>query len=270
MRHPRIFLAGDSSVTSRPLSMAPMVGWGQVLHLFVREAEVVNAARAGSSSRSFLERGRLAWILENIAPGDLLLISFGLIDMKPGDGRFTEPFGDFQRFLRQYVHGARERGAHPVFVTSHERRVFDDHGNMRRPLGLYPGAMRELATSMSVPLLDLNEWSVGWWRQAGPQGTRDLFLYLDPAEHPNYPDGVADNTHLRGHGALECARFVAGELCAQSLLTPEYFRNLDANIPETAIEFLDDDVFERLTKERVGVIPAQRDRGALMESGALR
>lgn len=269
MRHPRIFLAGDSSVTSRPRSLAPMAGWGQVLHLFVRTAEVVNAARAGASSRSFLERGRLAWILQAIAPGDLLLISFGLIDMKkPGEGRFTEPFGDFQRFLRRYVHGARDRGAHPVLVTSHERRVFDDHGNLRRPLGLYPGAMRELAAGLSVPLLDLNEWSVGRWRQAGPHGTRDLFLCLAPAEHPNYPDGIADNTHLRGQGALECARFVAGELRARSLLTPEYFHDLDAHIPETAIEFLADDVVERLTKERVGAeLPA---RGPLLESGAPR
>jgi hypothetical protein len=159
-----------------------------------------------------------------------------------------------------------------VFVTSHERRVFDDHGNMRRPLGLYPRAMRELAAGLSVPLLDLNEWSVGWWRQAGPKGTKDLFLYLEPGEHPNYPDGIADNTHLRGHGATECARFVAGELRAQSLLTPEYFRNLDASIPESVIEFLDDHVFEQLTNERVGGrgIPAQSERGALMESGALR
>lgn len=252
MQHRRIFLAGDSSVTSRPRSMAPMVGWGQVLQLFVQGAEVVNAARAGSSSRSFLERGRLAWILENIAPGDLLLVSFGLIDMKPGDGRFTEPFGDYQYFLRQYALGVRERGAHPVFVTSHERRVFDAYGNMRRPLGLYPAAMRELAMGLSVPLIDLNEWSVAWWRQAGPEGTKELFLYLEPGEHPNYPDGVADNTHLRGHGAMECARFVAGEMCAKGLLTPDHFRNLEARIPETAVEFLDDDVFERLTKERVG------------------
>jgi lysophospholipase L1-like esterase len=264
VQHTRIFLAGDSSVTSRPHSMAPMVGWGQVLQFFVQGAEVVNAARAGSSSRSFLERGRLAWILENTSPGDLLLISFGLIDMKPGDGRFTEPFGDYQFFLRQYVRGARERGAHPVLVTSHERRVFDDYGNMRRPLGLYPTAMREVATGLSVPLIDLNEWSVAWWRQAGVQGTKELFLYLEPGEHPNYPDGIADNTHLRGHGALECARFVAGEMQGKGLLTPQYFRNLDAHIPETAIEFLDDHVFEQLTKERVG------GRGALAGSGALR
>ncbi|WSK01388.1 rhamnogalacturonan acetylesterase [Streptomyces sp. NBC_01320] len=252
MRHLRVFLAGDSSVTSRPRSMAPMTGWGQVLQIFIQNAEVVNAARAGASSRSFVERGRLDWILENIAPGDLLLVSFGLIDMKPGDGRFTEPFGDYQWYLRKYVLGARARGAHPVLVTSHERRVFDDHGNMRRPLGLYPTAMRELAAGLSVPLIDLNEWSVNWWRQAGAEGTKQLFLYMEPGEDPNFLEGIADNTHLRGHGAVECARFVAGEMCAQGVLTSNHFRNLEAKVPEAAVEFLDDEVFEKLTKSRVG------------------
>ncbi|MGV9346634.1 rhamnogalacturonan acetylesterase [Streptomyces spiralis] len=240
-----------------------MTGWGQVLPFFVQGVEVVDAGLTGSSSRSFVEAGRLAWILENIAPGDVLLVSFGLIDMKPGDGRFTEPFGDYQWFLSQYALGARERGAHPVFVTSHERRAFDDHGNMRRPLGLYPTAMRELAMSLSVQLIDLNEWSVDWWRQAGPEGTKELFLHLEPGEHPNHPDGIADNTHLRGHGAMECARFVAGEMCAKGLLTPEYFRNLDARIPETAVEFLDDDVFEQITKERVGGLATMAGNAAL-------
>ncbi|GGR46673.1 rhamnogalacturonan acetylesterase [Streptomyces roseolus] len=250
-----VYLAGDSSVTSRQRSMAPMVGWGQTLPLFVHGAEVVNCARAGSSTRSFLERGRLAWILENIVPGDLLLISFGLIDMKPGDGRFTEPFVDYQRFLRRYVHEARDHGAHPVLVTSHERRVFDKFGNMRRPLGLYPAAMREVAADLSVPLIDLNEWSVAWWRQAGPEGTKEIFLYLNPGEHPNYPKGIADNTHLRAHGAVECSRFIAEELRSRGLLPPAFFRDLDRRFdPERAVEFLDDAEFDRLTKERVAEV----------------
>ncbi|WP_407836700.1 rhamnogalacturonan acetylesterase [Streptomyces sp. DSM 116496] len=251
----RIFLAGDSSVTSRQASMAPMVGWGQTLQLFVQGAEVINCARAGASTRSFLERGRLAWILENGVPGDLMLISFGLIDMKPGDGRFTEPFKEYQGFLRQYVNAARDRGMHPVLITSHERRVFDKYGNMRRPLGQYPAAMREVATQLSVPLIDLNEWSVAWWRHAGPDGTKALFLYLEPGEHPNYPKGVADNTHLRAHGGVECSRFIAAEMQNRALLPPSHFRNLQAQFdPEQAVEFLPDDVFDQQTKERVAEV----------------
>ncbi|MFD5141984.1 rhamnogalacturonan acetylesterase [Streptomyces sp. NPDC058401] len=251
----RIFLAGDSSVAGRQAGKAPMAGWGQTLQLFVRGAEVINCARAGASSRSFLERGRLAWILENAAAGDLLLVSFGLIDKQPLDGRFTEPFEAYQGFLRQYVNAARDRGVHPVLVTSHERRVFDKYGNMRRPLGQYPAAVREVAAQLAVPLIDLNEWSVARWRQAGPDGTKALFLHLEPGEHPNYPEGVADNTHLRAHASLECSRFIAAEMQARGLLAPTHFRDLAAAFdPDRAVAYLPDEVFDRRTRERVAPV----------------
>ncbi|MEU8618646.1 rhamnogalacturonan acetylesterase [Streptomyces sp. NPDC048623] len=250
----RIFIAGGSGACTRQTSMAPMAGWGQALHLFTQGAEVVNAARAGASSRSFYERGRLAWILENIAPGDLLLISFGHNDMRAEDGRFTAPFSDFQFYLRKYTDGARARGAHPVLVPGVERRVFDAFGNMKRSLGVYPQAVRELSRTISVPLIDLHEFTSTWWERIGDAESKKIFLYLGPGEHPNYPDGVEDNSHLRPHGALECARYVARELYAQRVLPPELFRNLDAHVPEHEVTWLPDDVFEHLTKSRVSEV----------------
>ncbi|WP_406012802.1 rhamnogalacturonan acetylesterase [Streptomyces sp. NBC_00984] len=247
----RVFLAGDSSVTSRQRSFAPMAGWGQALPLFIHGADIINCARAGASSRSFVDRGRLAWILRAARPGDLVLFSFGLIDMKPDEGRYTEPFKEYQGFLRSCVDGVRDRGAHPVLVTSHERRVFDAQGNLRRLLGVYPLAMKEIAAEKCVPLIDLNEWSVRWWRRAGPRGTREIFLHLDPGEHPNYPDGAADNTHLRAAGAIECARFVAAEMRERSMLEPGRFADLErARFPEDGVEWLDDRMFDELTRIR--------------------
>lgn len=248
-----VFLSGGSSVCDRPRSMAPMTGWGQALPLFLQGADVVNCSRAGASTKSFMERGRLGWVLDHLSPGDLHVISFGPNDMKPGDGLHTEPFEDYQGNLRRYVTETRLRGAHPVLVTSYERSVFDRYGNFRRPLKLYPAAKREVAEQMSVPVIDLNEWSVAWWRQLGPQGCRQVFLYLEPGEHPNYPEGVGDNSHLRPFGAVECARFIAGELLSRGLLPGAFFRNLESQFdPDQAVPFLDDDASERLTKERVG------------------
>lgn len=247
-----IYLAGGSTVCSRRRSMAPMAGWGQTLPLFLQGVEVVNCARADAGTKRFVERGHLGWILENIQPEDLLVVSFGLGDMQERPGRYTEPFGEFQTDLRRYVNEARDRGAHPVLVTSHEPRVFDRFGNMRRPLMMYPAAMREVAVELTVPLIDLNEWSTGWWRQLGPDGTKSLFVYLEPGEHPNYPGGVADNVHLRSHGALECSRFIASQLLVQGMLPAQFFRNLETGFDaDQVVEFLDDAVFDQMTKTRV-------------------
>ncbi|MEV7521010.1 rhamnogalacturonan acetylesterase [Streptomyces sp. NPDC091371] len=230
-----------------------MTGWGQALPIFLQGVDVLNCARAGASTKSFMERGRLGWILDRLRPGDLHVISFGPNDMKPGAGLHTEPFEDYQGNLRRYVIETRLRGAHPVLVTSHERSVFDKFGNFRRPLKLYPAAKRELAAQMSVPLIDLNEWSVAWWRQLGPQDCRQVFLYLAPGEHPNYPEGVGDNSHLRPYGAVEVARYVVGEMRSRGLLPGGYFRNLENQFDaDHAVEFLADDESELLTKERVG------------------
>ncbi|MFJ6539284.1 rhamnogalacturonan acetylesterase [Streptomyces sp. NPDC091385] len=233
----RIFLTGDSGTAARRRDAAPLAGWGQALPLFLTRAEVVNSARPGASSRTFVESGGLTAVLDRIAPGDLLLACFGLNDVHTDDPRGTEPFGDYQRALRAHVHGARDRGAHPVLVTSYERRLFDDQGNLLRPLGMYHAAVRELGASLCVPVVDLGEWSAVQWRRAGEKGSRALFAHLDPGEHPAHPDGLRDNTHLRERGAVECARFVAAELHRQGLLTPEHFHDLDAPVPLEAVPY---------------------------------
>ncbi|MGC4997471.1 rhamnogalacturonan acetylesterase [Streptomyces sp. DT195] len=237
MTAPRIFLAGDSGTAARRRDEAPLTGWGQALPLFLTRAEVTDAARPGASSRTFVESGALAAVLDGIAPGDLLLVSFGLNDVHTDDPRGTEPFDDYQRSLRAHVHGARDRGAHPVLVTAYERRLFDDQGNLLRPLGMYHAAVRELGASLCVPVIDLGEWSAVQWRRAGDLGSRAFFAHLEPGEHPAHPDGLRDNTHLRERGAVECARFVAAELNRQGLLTPEHLRDLDAPVPLEAVPY---------------------------------
>ena len=56
---PTIYLAGDSTVQSYA-DMQYIAGWGQYLDLFLDEnINVVNAARGGRSSRSFINEDRL-------------------------------------------------------------------------------------------------------------------------------------------------------------------------------------------------------------------
>ncbi|MDI3098519.1 rhamnogalacturonan acetylesterase [Streptomyces enissocaesilis] len=238
----RIFLAGDSSVCDREAGRAPMTGWGQALPLFFTDdAEVVNCARAGASTRTFAERGRLAWILDRLRPDDYLVVSFGLIDHKPEKEWRTEAFHDFQWYLRRFVDGARDRGAHPVLVSPHERCTWDEHGNLRHVFGEYPMVMRELAAETATPYLDLYAQSLAWWAQLGPQGTRDLFMYLAPGQYPNYPEGIEDSTHLRPEGAVACARFVAHQLAAGRIVPEHWVTALDVPaFPPQALGWLDD------------------------------
>ncbi|GGZ26139.1 rhamnogalacturonan acetylesterase [Streptomyces poonensis] len=248
----RLFIAGDSSACTREFSRAPMTGWGQVLPLFFTpDVEIVNCARAGASSRTFAERGRLAWILDQLRPGDHLLVSFGLIDHKPEKELHTEPFADYQRYLRLFVDGARDRGAHPVLISPHERCTWDDHGNLRHVIRPYPMAMAELAEQTATPYVDLYTQSLQWWEQLGPQGTRALFTYLAPGQYPNYPDGLEDSTHLLPDGAVACARFIAHSLAGRGIVPPHWVTRLDVeHFPPEALGWLDDATHAALTRAR--------------------
>jgi lysophospholipase L1-like esterase len=248
----QIFLSGDSTVVTRPVSFLPMVGWGQVLHLFVADdVEVVNCARARASSKSFADRGRLQWIAEHLRPGDYHLISFGQCDWMPEDGIHTEPFGDFQDYLRRFVQGTRDAGAHPVLVVPQERRRIDQWGNVRRFLGDYPLATREVAREESVALVDLYAQTVAWWEELGAEGTRRVFRHLKPGE-PMLPQmKERDETHLRPEAAIECARFVVRALRDQGVLPAGRVRDLDRRrFGADELGWLDDETFAARTRER--------------------
>lgn len=90
---PTLYLAGDSTVQSYSETQY-IAGWGQYLNLFLdSEVKVVNAARGGRSSRSFINEDRLFTntdgkkysftenggksIEETIQEGDYLFIQFG-------------------------------------------------------------------------------------------------------------------------------------------------------------------------------------------------
>lgn len=193
---------------------------------------VANYAMNGRSSKSFIDEGRLAALLEEVRGGDLLLIQFGHNDEKTEDpARGTDPYTTYQDYLRQYVHGARSRGARPVLLTPVERRRFADDGTAKPTHGTYPAAMRALAAEERVPLLDLQALTLARWQELGPDGTLEYFNWLEPGQSPNYPDGRQDNTHFRPRGAIEAARLVARALVAGKVLAPRDVRRTDSAIP---------------------------------------
>ncbi|WP_245834277.1 rhamnogalacturonan acetylesterase [Streptomyces aidingensis] len=232
-------MAGDSTASVYEAARAPRAGWGQALPVFTApDVRVVDRALSGASSRSFADAGLLDAILRDIAPGDLLLISFGHNDQKLYDpARGVEPYDGYQAYLRTYLDGARQRGAHPVLVTSVERRRFREDGTAYSSLGDYPAAMAALAREENVPLIDLNAASIELWQKLGPETTKEYFLWLAPGEHPNYPDGIGDDTHFQAHGAIEVARLLGSLLEDARVLPHGSLTGLSRPVPDDALDW---------------------------------
>ncbi len=199
--HARVALIGDSTVASYPNPPADrpdLTGWGQVLgEYFTDQVEVINHARSGRSSKSFIREGH--WKKTLALKPDYVLIQFGHND-GPGKGdRATNPEGDFRDYLRQYIREARENGIKPILVTPMTRRNFRD-GKINTSLGPWVNAMREVATQDRVPLVELHAASVQAFNELGDAGSADL------------SPSVTDRTHFSRKGALLMARLVAQAL----------------------------------------------------------
>lgn len=209
-----IYIAGDSTASYYGEDRAPRTGWAQVLDpMFDKKITVQNHASSGRSSKSFIDEGRLDTILAEIDKKDYLFIQFGHNDSKSNDpARYTEPFTTYQSHLKEYIDGAREKGAIPVLLTPVERRGFTEDGQAKRSHGDYPEAMKQLGAEEQVPVIDMSEKSIDLYNQLGPEGSKDLFMWFAEGEHPNYPEGVSDNTHFQENGAKQIAELVAEEV----------------------------------------------------------
>ena len=205
---PTLFLAGDSTVTDQPSGQYPYAGWGQMLGKFVGpELAISNHARSGRSSKSFITENRLNHIWNKIKASDYLFIQFAHNDEKDNDGG-TEPYTTYQHYLKQYIDGARQRGAYPILVAPMHRRFFDEHGRISNTHGEYIEAMRQLAAEEDVPFVDLAAKSKRLFDDLGVEATKDLFMWAKPGVLPNLPEGVQDNTHFSQYGGVEIARLV--------------------------------------------------------------
>lgn len=206
--HPCLHLVGDSTMADKPLSPPnPERGWGQLLREFFREPDrVVNHAVNGRSTRSFTAEGRWEYLLQNLEPGDFVLIQFGHNDQKQEDPtRFAAADTDYRLFLRRFVTEARARGAEPLLATSVSRRRFVGAA-LSITLGDYPTVTRQVAYDLNVPLIDLYPVTRFAWSHHGPEDSKQFFVWVNPGEYDRYPGGKQDDTHFNESGA----RLVAG------------------------------------------------------------
>src|SRR3954451_10714596 len=76
---PRLFVAGDSTASTYQENPKNQQGWAAVLQPYFdpRKLEVVDLARGGRSSRTFITEGHWDRLLEQIGAGDFVIIQFG-------------------------------------------------------------------------------------------------------------------------------------------------------------------------------------------------
>lgn len=206
----KLWIIGDSTAANKSAKAYPETGWGMKFQQFFDSNYVVvdNRALNGRSTLSFRNEGRWQPIYDSMQPGDYVFIEFGHNDEKVEKPTVGVNHADFKANLVRYVLETRSHKGIPVLLTSIARRSFKD-GVLENTHKGYPAAMKEVADSLHVPLIDMEQKTMALLTSMGEQGSIALFNQIDSGINVNYPKGVKDNTHLSPVGAEKIAGLAA-------------------------------------------------------------
>jgi len=213
---PSIFVIGDSTASN---TSEGQLGWGDPFRAYFDQTKinVVNRARAGRSSRTFLSEGLWDRVLSELKTGDFVLIQFGHNDGGPldtGRARGSLPgAGDETReitstagnrelvhtygwYLRKYIADAKAKRATPVVLSLTVRNIWKD-GKVERGAGNFGKWAEEVAKAEHVPFVDVTNIIADQYQKMGQAGVRKFFLI--------------DHTHTNPAGAdFNAAAVIAG------------------------------------------------------------
>ena len=216
---PTLFLVGDSTVR---VGTPGQMGWGEAIGAFfdVARINIINYARGGRSSRTFMTEGLWSRVLGAMRPGDFVLIQFGHNDggelfetarpraSLPGTGDETregtvaltgqiEVVRTFGWYLKKYAADAKARGATPIVCSLVPRRIWKDGKIVRDDRAAWA---RSAARDAGAAFLDLNDIVVRRYEEIGDAGVVKLFA--DDHTHTN-PAGAYYNAGAVVQGLRE-------------------------------------------------------------------
>jgi lysophospholipase L1-like esterase len=205
----RIYLIGDSTMADKPLVDNPEHGWGQVFpKFFTQNVQILNHARNGRSTKSFINEGRWKKVYDQLQPGDYVFIQFGHNDAKKEDSsRFASPWTDYKNNLIRFVHDAREKKAIPILLTPITRRDFKA-GQYVGTHGEYPEVVKDVANGENVLLIDMFEKSKQLVVTLGDESSKALYLAGVKQTEFRAWNKKRDNTHFTRKGAFQMASLV--------------------------------------------------------------
>lgn len=205
----KIYLIGDSTMSIKEVKAYPETGWGMPFaYFFDSSITVDNRAKNGRSTRTFINENLWQPVVENLKEGDYVFIQFGHNDeSKEKTDRYTTP-EEYRNNLIKFITETRIKKAIPVLLTPVSRRNFDVSGNIKETHAVYSKLVEDVALELKVPLIDLDAKSRMLFQKLGTENSKMLFNQLEPGEHPNYPQGISDNTHFNELGARKIAELV--------------------------------------------------------------
>lgn len=212
---PTLFIVGDSTARN-----GRDLGWGDHLaHYFdLSKINVANRARAGRSSRSYMDEGLWDKTLAEIKPGDYVMLQWGHND--PGDLGGAKPRGDLRGdgdetqdvpqtsgpmagktetihtygwYNRKYVKEIEAKGATPMFLSMTIQNIWkpDESGAMRiEREHNYNDIMQKLANEFHIQYIDMASVEAERLEKTGQAETAKLF----PIDHTHTsPEGAELN-----------------------------------------------------------------------------
>lgn len=209
--NPTVYIAGDSTVQTYKASYYPQQGWGAYLSSYLgTNVTVSNHAIAGRSSKSFIEQGRLATILNSIQKGDYLLVQFAINDANYNNADRYAPVGDgnegtYQYYIKQFVEGAINKGATPILVTTTLSLGSYQNGKFVNNYTTYCDAMKSIAKEYGIPCIDLNTLMVNHLNSIGYSNAYNYYMISSS-------DTSTDKTHFTETGAKAVASLVANAI----------------------------------------------------------
>jgi rhamnogalacturonan acetylesterase len=198
---PTVFLIGDSTVKNgQDKGSDGLWGWGNPIaaHFDSAKIKVENRALGGTSSRSFLARGLWAKVLEQVKPGDFVILQFGHNDGGPLDDAKAraslkgtseesrevtiqgtdkkEVVHTYGWYLRKYIADTKAKGATPIVCSLIPRNDWKD-GKVGRAFGSYGKWAAESAQAGGAFFIDLNELIARRYEEIGQEKvTKEYFL----------------------------------------------------------------------------------------------
>ena len=213
-----IFVVGDSTANNNANGAR---GWGDpfIDYFDAEKINVLNRARGGRSSRTFMTEGLWDKVLSEMKRGDFVLIQFGHNDAGaindatrargslPGTGEETQEIDNlltkkhevvhtYGWYMRKMVTDTKARGAMPIVLSLTVRNIWKD-GHVERGPGKFGQWAAEVAKSEHVTFVDLTTLIADKYEELGEEKVKELF--------------ATDHTHTSPAGAeLNASLVVAG------------------------------------------------------------